>query len=101
MVGREVVAVLPRMTARASFLAALGLQPAEHRAGSGVGQQIAADATGRTAVPGVWVADNVTDLAAQVGGAAAAARSTPTWSTRQAVIARRVPFSAGSESAPA
>ena len=28
--------------------------------------------TGQTGVPGVWVAGNVTDLAAQVGGAAAA-----------------------------
>jgi thioredoxin reductase len=37
-----------------------------------VGEYIAADATGLTAVPGVWVAGNVTDLAAQVGGAAAA-----------------------------
>ena len=31
-----------------------------------------ADAFGRTAVPGVWVAGNVADLAAQVGASAAA-----------------------------
>ena len=38
----------------------------------GVGEYIPADPTGLTAVPGVWVAGNVTDLTAQVGGAAAA-----------------------------
>ena len=38
----------------------------------GVGEHVAADPTGRTEVPGVWVAGNVTDLSAQVGAAAAA-----------------------------
>jgi thioredoxin reductase len=33
---------------------------------------VPADPTGRTDVPGVWVAGNVTDLTAQVGAAAAA-----------------------------
>jgi thioredoxin reductase len=37
----------------------------------GIGEFIAADATGLTAVPGVWVAGNVTDLAAGVVTAAA------------------------------
>jgi thioredoxin reductase len=68
-VGLQALAVSPRMVARAGFLAALGLRPAEHP--SGLGAHIPADATGRTEVPGVWVAGNVTDLAAQVGAAAA------------------------------
>ncbi len=70
LVRREVLAVSPRMTARAGFLAGLGLTPADHPAG--VGEYIPADPTGRTDVPGVWVAGNVTDLTAHVGGAAAA-----------------------------
>jgi thioredoxin reductase len=70
VVPRQVLAVAPRMVARAGFLAALGLEPTAHPLG--VGEHIAADATGLTAVPGVWAAGNVTDLAAQVGGAAAA-----------------------------
>ena len=69
VVGREALAVSPRMTARADFLAGLGVRAVEHPAG--VGEYIPSDATGRTDVPGVWVAGNVTDLAAQVGAAAA------------------------------
>jgi thioredoxin reductase len=68
-VGLQALAVSPWMVARAGLLAALGLRPAEHP--SGLGAHIPADATGRTEVPGVWVAGNVTDLAAQVGAAAA------------------------------
>ena len=70
LVAREAVAVSPRMTARAGFLAGLGLHPVEHP--SGMGEHLPCDATGRTDVPGVWVAGNVTDLAAQVGAASAA-----------------------------
>ncbi|MEH0974813.1 NAD(P)/FAD-dependent oxidoreductase [Micromonospora sp. CPCC 205546] len=70
VVGRDALAVSSRMVARAGFLAALGLRPAEHPAG--VGEHVPADPTGRTDVPGVWVAGNVTDPAAQVGAAAAA-----------------------------
>ncbi|GAA3466538.1 NAD(P)/FAD-dependent oxidoreductase [Nonomuraea roseola] len=103
LVGRETVAVSPRMTARACFLAALGLRPAEHP--SGAGEHIPSDAAGRTEVPGVWVAGNVTDLAAQVGasaaaGAAAAAQINADLvaeETRQAVAAYLDPFSAESE----
>ncbi|MBB3724705.1 NAD(P)/FAD-dependent oxidoreductase [Nonomuraea dietziae] len=103
LVGRETVAVSPRMTARACFLAALGLRPAEHP--SGAGEHIPSDAAGRTEVPGVWVAGNVTDLAAQVGssaaaGAAAAAQINAdlvTEETRLAVAAYLDPFSAESE----
>ncbi|MDL4812694.1 NAD(P)/FAD-dependent oxidoreductase [Actinomadura opuntiae] len=70
VVAREAVAVAPRMVARAAFLAGLGLRPAEHP--SGAGEHVPADALGRTDVPGLWVAGNVTDLTAQVGAAAAA-----------------------------
>ena len=70
VVSRDVLSVVPRMIARADFLAPLGLPVAEHP--SGLGQHIPGDATGRTHVSGVWVAGNVTDIAAQVGAAAAA-----------------------------
>jgi thioredoxin reductase len=70
VVGREVLAVSPPMRARAGLLAALGLRSAGHPGGRG--EYIPADPAGRTEVPGVWVAGNVTDLAAQVGTAAAA-----------------------------
>ncbi|MET8777564.1 NAD(P)/FAD-dependent oxidoreductase [Nocardia sp. NPDC004654] len=68
VIEREVVAVGSRMVARAQFLATLGLRTSEHP----MGEFIAADPTGRTEVPGVWAAGNITDLAAQVGAAAAA-----------------------------
>lgn len=68
VVPREVVAVAPRMVARAGFLADLGLPTAENP----MGVHVAADAAGRTEVPGVWAAGNVTDLSAQVGASAAA-----------------------------
>ncbi|ROO86402.1 thioredoxin reductase [Actinocorallia herbida] len=71
VVKRAAVAVGAPMRARADFLAPLGLAPDPHP--SGMGEQITADPTGRTAVPGVFVAGNVSDLSAQVGGAAAAA----------------------------
>ena len=38
-----------------------------------MGEHLPADAPGRTAVPGVWAAGNVTDPSAQVGMAAASA----------------------------
>lgn len=66
LVRREAVAVAPRMVARAGFLKGLGLAAMPHLAGEYVPSE-----AGRTDVPGVWVAGNVTDLAAQVGGAAA------------------------------
>jgi thioredoxin reductase len=70
VVTRQALTVAARMTARAGFLADLGLKASEHP--SGMGSYIPADPTGRTEVPGVWAAGNVTDLAAQVGAAAAA-----------------------------
>lgn len=107
VVAREAVAVSPRLLARSAFLADLGLRVSEHPAG--VGEYIATDATGRTEVPGVWAAGNVTDLTAQVGGsmatgAAAGAQINADLvaeETRAAVAARRDPFSAGPRHAPA
>ncbi|MGW7693084.1 NAD(P)/FAD-dependent oxidoreductase [Streptomyces asiaticus] len=108
VVKREALAVAPRMVARTGFLAALGLRPVEHP--SGAGEHIPSDATGRTDVPGVWVAGNVTDLSAQVGAAAAAGATAAAHinadliaeETRQAVAAARardeVAFSAEEES---
>jgi thioredoxin reductase len=98
LVRREALAVSPRMVARADVLAGLGLKPAQHPAS--VGEHIPADPAGRTDVPGVWVAGNVTDLTAQVGGAAAAGAFAGAQinadlvaeETRQAVAAYREPF---------
>jgi len=70
LIPRDVLAIGSRVTLRADFLADLGLTPVEHPAGFGV--HIPADATGRSSVPGVWLAGNVTDPSAQVGTAAAA-----------------------------
>jgi thioredoxin reductase len=67
---QDALVVMPRMIARAGFLRDLGLIPGPHP--SGLGEHIPAERTGRTAVAGVWAAGNVTDLGAQVGGAAAA-----------------------------
>jgi thioredoxin reductase len=57
------------MVARAGFLAALGLHAEPHPSGAGDG--VSSETAGVTAVPGVWVAGNVTDMTAQVGAAAA------------------------------
>jgi thioredoxin reductase/protein-L-isoaspartate O-methyltransferase len=70
------VAVAPRLVANSGVLTGLGLEPTAHP--MGIGESIAADPTGLTNVPGVWVAGNVTDVMAQVvsaaaGGVAAAA----------------------------
>ncbi|MDQ7903949.1 NAD(P)/FAD-dependent oxidoreductase [Phytohabitans sp. ZYX-F-186] len=70
VVAREVVAVTTRMVASSPVLADLGLKPVEHPTGFGAAYP-AADPTGRTDVPGVWVAGNATDLMAQVVSAAA------------------------------
>jgi thioredoxin reductase len=70
VIERHALVIAPRMVARAGFLADLGLRATEHP--SGLGEHLPADPTGRTDVPGVWAAGNVTDLAAQVGASAAA-----------------------------
>ena len=103
VVARDAVAVAPRMVARAGFLTGLGLRPVEHASGSG--EHVPVDATGRTEVPGVWAAGNVTDLFAQVGAAAAGAAFAAAQlnadlvaeDTRLAVAAYRDPFSAEAE----
>ena len=67
VVARQALVVTPRFVANSRLLACLGLNPTPHP----FGEHIAADATGRTAVPGVWVAGNVADLSATVIAAAA------------------------------
>ena len=103
VIAREVVAVAPRMVARSGLLAGLGLRAVEHP--SGAGEHVPADPTGRTEVPGVWVAGNVADLSAQVGTAAAAAAFAAAQinadlvvaETAAAVAAYQDPFSAEAE----
>ncbi|MFD7291523.1 NAD(P)/FAD-dependent oxidoreductase [Streptomyces sp. NPDC059863] len=94
--------VAPRFTARADLLTSLGLAPVElARDGEVIGTYIASDPVGATAVPGVWVAGNVTDLMEQVLGAAATGLRAAgainadliAEDTRLAVAARRDPFS--------
>lgn len=70
LIPRDVLAVAPRFTLRTDFLNDLGLRPVEHP--TGFGTHLPADATGRSTVPGVWVAGNATDPTAQVGSAATA-----------------------------
>ncbi|GAA4826623.1 NAD(P)/FAD-dependent oxidoreductase [Saccharopolyspora rosea] len=103
LVPLRALAVAPRVVPRAAVLNTLGLEPVAHP--SGAGEHIAADATGRTALPGVWAAGNIVDpaanvLAAAASGATAAAAINAdliTEDTRRAVAARRAPFSAQSE----
>jgi thioredoxin reductase/2-polyprenyl-3-methyl-5-hydroxy-6-metoxy-1,4-benzoquinol methylase len=96
VVARQAVTVTSRMVAASPVLRDLGLNPTPHE--RGVGEFFAAaDPTGRTEVPGVWVAGNVTDLMAQVvmaaaGGVAAAAAMNAdliTEETDRAVTERR------------
>ncbi len=73
----QALVVTPRFVASAEVLVGLGLQPVEHP--FGFGEAIFADATGRTELPGTWVAGNVTDLSGGVlvsaaGGTTAAAQ---------------------------
>ncbi|MFJ7489901.1 NAD(P)/FAD-dependent oxidoreductase [Streptomyces sp. NPDC097727] len=107
VVPREAVVVQPRFTARAGVLASLGLAAAEQEMGGQViGTYIAADPTGATEVPGVWVGGNVADPKGQVIGAAeAGVRAAAAINadliaeeTRRAVAARRrTAFSAAAE----
>jgi thioredoxin reductase len=72
-VALDALIVAPRMTANAELLAPLGLTPTEARMGEQVmGTQIEADPSGATSVPGVWVAGNLANIAAQVITSAAA-----------------------------
>ncbi|HET9082727.1 MAG TPA: FAD-dependent oxidoreductase [Trebonia sp.] len=68
-VDADAVAVGPRFRARAEAFAPLGLRPAAHP--TGLGDFLETDATGQTAVPGLFAAGNVTDPGQQVLQAAA------------------------------
>ncbi|WP_028934850.1 SAM-dependent methyltransferase [Pseudonocardia spinosispora] len=104
LVPRRAVVVMPRLSARAEFLADLGLRTVEHP--RGVGTYLETDATGRTSVDGVWAAGNVADPMVQVINAAAAGNNAGAQinmdlvvdDTRKAVALRRMPFSAAEES---
>ena len=54
IVARQAVVVSPRFVAQSQVLTSLGIEPTDHP--MGIGAFIAADPTGLTAVPGVWVA---------------------------------------------
>ncbi|MFG2721970.1 NAD(P)/FAD-dependent oxidoreductase [Streptomyces sp. NPDC048416] len=103
LIRRHVLAVATKMTAGAELLASLGLEPTDlEMAGAVIGSRIAADPTGATDVPGVWVAGNVTSPTDQVVAAAAAGvragaainADLIAEETRRAVAERRAPFSA-------
>jgi len=72
VVPQDAVVISTKLGARSQLLESLGLRATELTDdGHALGTFVAADADGRTEVPGVWVAGNVTDLAAQVMAAAA------------------------------
>jgi thioredoxin reductase len=69
VVARRVLAVGPQMQARAQGLQGLSLPMQDL---PNMGRGFASGMAGTTEVPGVWVAGNATDPAAQVGASAAA-----------------------------
>lgn len=69
-IALDALAISPRSAPHGDLLASLGLEQIDDP--TGLGAALDVDGTGRTSVPGVWAAGNVTDAAAQVGGAAAA-----------------------------
>ncbi|SDF44407.1 Thioredoxin reductase [Blastococcus fimeti] len=72
LVARDAVVVAPRFVANGELLADLGATPVPMEMhGAVMGTYLPADPTGRTDVPGVWVAGNAGDLSAQVIVAAA------------------------------
>jgi thioredoxin reductase len=70
-VARDALVVATGMAARADFLVSLGLEATDHPSGFGT-HVPSLDPTGRSSVPGVWLAGNITDPMAQVISAAAA-----------------------------
>jgi thioredoxin reductase len=73
VVPRRAVLVRPRLTARSAVLASLGLVAEDRQVnGISIGRAVPAEPTGATAVPGVYVAGNVTDPMAVVLASAAA-----------------------------
>ncbi|PPB48974.1 thioredoxin reductase [Arthrobacter pityocampae] len=99
----QALAVGTRMEARGSLLETMGIAPEAHP--SGMGHAMAPGPMGATAVPGVYVAGNVSNLSAQV--VVAAAEGTTAGAainadlvqeeTAWAVEGYRGPFSASSE----
>lgn len=65
----DAVAITTRLTPRADAFTGLGVEVRDHP--MGVGTFVVADEMGRTAVPGVFAAGNVSDLMAQVSQAIA------------------------------
>ena len=99
VIARDALVVAPKFMARTDVLTDLGLVPVELGMGDVVvGTHFESDPMGGTAVPGVWVAGNVTDLMATVivsaaGGAKAAMAISAEFiadDTRAAVAARQV-----------
>lgn len=74
LVGRDALVVTPVMRARSAVLDSLGLAPVEQElAGEVLGSSYPVlDPTGACAIPGVWLAGNVSNLQAQVMTSAAA-----------------------------
>lgn len=68
-IDADAVAVGPRSKVRSEPFTALGLRPAAHH--TGLGDFVETDATGETAVPGLYAAGNLTDPSQQVLQAAA------------------------------
>ncbi|WP_433559317.1 NAD(P)/FAD-dependent oxidoreductase [Pseudonocardia xinjiangensis] len=103
LIPLDALAVAPRSVPRSSVASGLGLEPSPHP--SGMGEHIAADDTGLTPVPGVWVSGNLANPAANVLGAANAGAIAAgainadliIEETNAAVQARRNPFCAESE----
>jgi uncharacterized FAD-dependent dehydrogenase len=69
VIPRRALVIGPQFEARHALLDDLGVTVAEHPLG--IGHQVPADATGRTAAAGVWVAGNAADVTAGVMQAAA------------------------------
>jgi len=70
MVPRSAVTVASRLRVDDRLLTKLGVRVTRHP--SGMAEQVEADPTGRTAIPGVWAAGNLTNPFGQVMAAAAA-----------------------------
>lgn len=71
VVPRDCLALHTRVEARTGFLAPLGLKAVDLPMGLGTYLPVE-DPTGRTSVPGVWVAGNASDARVQLASAAAA-----------------------------
>ncbi len=70
LVPATAITVATYMRARSDVLTSLGVDTVPHP--SGMGEHVAVDEMRQTSVPGVYAAGNVTDLSAQVMGAASA-----------------------------